>query len=514
MRKPSLPLTAVLVFDWVLILALGASAQATCAQAPTTEKPQSKLTLDSPDAHLVEAFNWAKKQALSYAFDGDPVGPWYEAALPGREAFCMRDVSHQSMGAEALGLDRYTHNMLHRFAENVTESRDWASLWEINRLNLPPATDYKSDDEFWYDLPANFDVVDSCYRMYLWTGDTSYVNDPVFLNFYERTVNDYVARWDLGLDKVMTRKHPMNVRSKTGALTDKFVYFRGLPGYPENRQGYAVSVDLLATQYSAYRGYAFIQALKGNMDVAQSLLKKAAAVKSLVNTTWWNHDTHHFYSTLNKELQLDGEAGSALLYRDIAEDGVKAKAALDDFVAGIKSRPAGVEGQSHHAEILYRYGQPELAYQQMLDLTSQDHSRREYPEVSYSVVGAIVTGTMGINVAPPSPMESLTRGDYVEILVKTLSGLTKQTPWAELRNLPMRRNEISVRHDGIEKTTLTNQSGPSLIWQAEFAGSFPTLLVNGKPLKATAGKEYVDRVTSWVRVPVGAGDAVTVEIPK
>jgi len=31
------------------------------------------------------------------------VGYWYEAALPGREAFCMRDVSHQSIGAETLG---------------------------------------------------------------------------------------------------------------------------------------------------------------------------------------------------------------------------------------------------------------------------------------------------------------------------------------------------------------------------------------------------------------------------
>jgi hypothetical protein len=306
----------------------------------------------------------------------------------------------------------------------------------------------------------------------------------------------------------------MNVRSKTGALSDKFVYFRGLPGYPENRQGYAVSVDLLATQYSAYRGYAFMQAVKGNTDAAGVLLKKADAVKSLVNTAWWSDSTHHFYSTLNKDHQLEGEGSSALLYRDIAEDGTKASIALDDFVAAIKSHPAGVEGQSHHAEILYRYGQPELAYDEMLDLVSENHLRREYPEVSYSVVGAIVTGTMGINVAPPSPVESLTRGDYVEIIVRTLSGLTNQTPWAELRNLPIRRNEVSVRHDGVAKTTFTNQSGPSLIWQAEFPGSFSTLLVNGKPLKATAGKEYVDRVTSWVRVPVGSGDTVTVTTPR
>jgi len=224
----------------------------------------------------------------------------------------MRDVSHQSMGAQALGLAKYTHNMLRRFAENVTDARDWASLWEINRLNLPPATDFKNDNEFWYDLPANFDVLDSCYRMYLWTGDMTYVNDPVFLNFYERTVNDYVERWDLGLDKVMTRKHPMNVRHKTASLEDKFVFFRGLPGYPENRQGYAVSVDLLATQYSAYRGYAFLEAVRGNLEAAEALLKKAEGVKTLVNTTWWDNSHHHFYSLLDKNHQLQGQAGSAL----------------------------------------------------------------------------------------------------------------------------------------------------------------------------------------------------------
>ena len=56
---------------------------------------------------------------MNYAYDGDPVGLWYEAALPGRRAFCMRDVSHQVAGAQALGLSSYTHNMLRHFAENI-----------------------------------------------------------------------------------------------------------------------------------------------------------------------------------------------------------------------------------------------------------------------------------------------------------------------------------------------------------------------------------------------------------
>jgi hypothetical protein len=137
---------------------------------------------------------------MSYVFDGDPVGPWFEAALPGRRAFCMRDVSHQVAGAQALGLSKYTHNMLRRFAENISASKAWCSYWEINYLKRPAPIDFKSDDAFWYNLPANFDVLDACYRMYLWTGDRTYVEDPVFLNFYAHTVTDYVSQRDLGVE--------------------------------------------------------------------------------------------------------------------------------------------------------------------------------------------------------------------------------------------------------------------------------------------------------------------------
>ena len=179
-------------------------AAAGWAQPAAAGKTESKLVLTSSDARLVEGFNWAKKQAMAYVFDGDPVGPWYEAALPGREAFCMRDTAHQAAGAHVLGLARYNLNMLRRFAENVSESKDWCSYWEIDRYNRSAPVDYKNDAEFWYNLPANFDILNACYRMYVWTGDMTYINDPVFLNFYDRTVYEYVDRWDLSLDRIMS----------------------------------------------------------------------------------------------------------------------------------------------------------------------------------------------------------------------------------------------------------------------------------------------------------------------
>lgn len=133
---------------------------------------QSRLEVDSSSAKLVEVFRWARSQAMAYAFDaGDPVGPWYEAVEPGREGFCIRDTCHQALGAQALGLARFNLNMLRRFAENISESKDWCSYWEIDRYNKPAPVDYKNDAEFWYNLPSNFDLLDCCYRMYVWSGD-------------------------------------------------------------------------------------------------------------------------------------------------------------------------------------------------------------------------------------------------------------------------------------------------------------------------------------------------------
>ena len=124
---------------------------------------------------------WAKEKALSYAHDdSDPVGFWYEAALPNREAFCMRDVSHQSVGAEILGLSKHNRNMLLKFAQNISESKDYASYWEIKRYNQPAPVDYESDRDFWYNLPANFDLIFTMNRLFEWTQDSTYIEHPSF----------------------------------------------------------------------------------------------------------------------------------------------------------------------------------------------------------------------------------------------------------------------------------------------------------------------------------------------
>ncbi|MDW5265148.1 MULTISPECIES: hypothetical protein [Acidobacteriaceae] len=469
-----------------------------------TRDAQSELEFDSSDARLVNVFRWAKQEAMSYVFDGDPVGPWYEAALPGRQAFCMRDTSHQADGAQGLGLARYNHNMLRRFAENIAASRDWCSYWEIDRLNRPAPVDYKSDAEFWYNLPANFDVLDACYRMYLWTGDKSYVEDPVFLNFYDRTMNEYVARWSLSPARIM--KRASNIEAPP--------FFRGDPTYEESSRDNLVGIDLLATQYAAYRAYAAIQAIRGNRQAAQKSLQTAAEVKSLINTVWWNDAQGYFYAFFNKQHQFTGRAGADLLYRDAADAGPKTASALQALLATMKTESASaVEAKSHYAEVLYRYGDAEAAYAQMIDLTREGRERREYPEVSYSVIGAMTTGLMGVRVEPTLPLAEIVAGRRFATVVATLPQLTTATGWAELRNLSLEGTVISVRHTGDRRTALTNHGKSPLRWRAAFVGSSNVLAIDGVKVKATADSKYFGRAITWTGVSVPPGETVHVEAP-
>mgnify|MGYP001553144010 CR=1 FL=1 len=207
------------------------------------------VSFTSSDKNLEQAFAWAKDMAMHYKGDStDPAGPWYEAALPSRYAFCMRDVSHQCIGAEILGLSRENYNMFGLFAKNISASKDWCSYWEINKWGKAAPEDYRNDREFWYNLPANFDVLYASWRLYLWTGDRCYINDAAFVNFQQKTVKDYIDRWVLAADSLLTRPiHP----NKDIPLNEKdaFSTCRGLPSYSEGIPNLKTGIDLVAGRY-------------------------------------------------------------------------------------------------------------------------------------------------------------------------------------------------------------------------------------------------------------------------
>jgi len=453
---------------------------------------KGRVTIESSSSVLETGFEWAKSQALSYVSDGnDPVGKWYEAALPGRDAFCMRDVAHQSTGANVLGLQDYNKNMLRRFAENISESKDWCSYWEINKHGNPAPVDYNNDGDFWYNLPANFDVLHCCYRQYLWTGDDDYIHDPVFINFYNRTVCDYVDRWDIDGDGLMEYL-PQYGR-------------RGLPSYNESkeaREKLQTGGDLVAAQYAAYVAYAEIQHLRGKDGLANEYLEKAAQLRDMYNTRWWDEENKRYHAGVLQDhtfYRLYHQEGNFMsLYFGITEKGRKTELALDDLT---RNSPPNVEGKSYLPEILYRFGRNETAYGILCDLMNPDLSRREYPEVSYSVVGSIITGTMGIYP------------DARHRLVSTLPRLSGEVDSITVRNLPLMGTEVTVSHHGCTETVLTNESDSELEWVAKFPVQAGVLIVDGTRLNACRETGSNQHPCSMVKVTVGKKETRKVEIP-
>ncbi len=442
------------------------------------------VVFESSDQRLRTGFDWAKKQALAYVFTGDPVGNWYEASLPGRDAFCMRDVSHQSTGAQVLGLAAFTRNMLSKFASNIAESRDWCTYWEIDKSGHPASVDYKNDRDFWYNLPANFDLLACCYRQYLWTGDPVYLRGPEFQNFYRRTVRDYVARWDKDRD----------------GIPESYTSYghRGIGSYDEDLDRHVLAgADLLAAEAAAFRAYSAIADIRGDSAEAAEYRRKAGSLTRLYNDRWWNPATSRFYRAMLQDRTFYDAGNGAIseLWFGIAEPGAKLERSLDAVSA------SNVETSSYLPEIAYRYGRDDAGYKFVLQLTDPSLKRREYPEVSYAVVGAVAQGLMGITP------------DARHRTIETRSHLTVETAWASIANVPVFDNEITVRHDGKRESRFTNQRGPSVQWKAAFPGRRKVLLVDGKRRQAAPSLTPEGAQQSAVTVEVKPGATHTVRLP-
>jgi len=446
----------------------------------------SPLELETPDAKLAAAFAWAKGQALDYVFPAaaydDPVGDWYEAALPSRFAFCMRDVSHQANGAHVLGLAAFNRNMLGKFAGGISPSRDFCSYWEIDKWDRPAPVDYKNDRDFWYNLPANFDVLDACWRQYLWTGDKDYVGNAAFLEFYRRTIKDYIEAWDKDGDGIPEH------RSAYGN--------RGLGGYDEGpfSDRTRFGADLLAVEARAFESSAAIFDVRGEVAEARRLRGRAAALRSRYAAGWWNESRGQYadFALADGSLAFEGQfwGGVFPLYFGLLPAGPRRDATLRRILA---REPEGIEVESYLPEVFYRYGREEAAYAEILALSDPGKFRREYPEVPFAVIGAMATGLMGITP------DARTR------TVETRSGLTDATAWAELRSVPVFDQVIDVRHDGRRRTSLTIRSGGDLIWKAVFEGVREELEIDGAAHRASRGADEAGRPISWVTVKMTAG---------
>jgi hypothetical protein len=462
----------------------GEEATRNVEKAPQQEQPLGLVELSSSYDALDAGFDWAKAQALVYVFEGDPVGKWYEAALPGREAFCMRDVSHQALGALALGLAEHTKNMMRKFAENIAESRDWCSYWEINRYDAPAPVDYRSDEDFWYNLPANFDVIQSCYRVYEWTGDEDYLNDPVLRAFYRHSLTDYVSAWDSDGDGIMESAESNG--------------YRGIPTYWEGWGPRALTGgDLVAAQFAANLAYANMLSLRGEAAEAGAFGREAERLRRFYNDAWWNAELGRFYTAIVQDGRFDTTHIPLLqimpLYFGIVEPGARRESLVGNLAAG-----AIVEVNAYLPEVYYQNGRNEEAFLHLMAQLDPGLQRREYPEVSFTAIGVIARYLMGIN-----PIAS-------QSVIETKPGLPEDVTWARIEHVPALRNTVSVHHVGWTETRFVNESGEAVRWRAILPGSHDMLDVDGRRTAATTRYTEWGAAESHVLIEVEAGEERTV----
>ena len=462
--------------------------------------PRGSVTLSTSDARLQETFDWAKRTALGYAHDGtDPVGYWYEAALPGREAFCMRDVSHQSIGGEILGLSRHNFNMMYKFAVNISEAKDWCSYWEMNRYDKPAPVDYADDKDFWYTLTASPDVVQTCYRLYEWTGNKEYLTNPALEDFYEKSLTVYLDRWKLNPDELMSRPRRTHTENPPGANA-RFQQVRGIPSYVEAAGGFTCGVDLVSALYAGCKAYGEMLSVRGQKEKAAQFLGKAQIYKTLIKEKWWNERKGLFETFVmpGGEFRDNVQAINGLTYViwfRAASEPARTKAVLDLLM----KRPCNIENRSHYPYLLYRGHRPEDAYHVLLSL--KDMKRSAYPEVSFGVMEGIVAGLMGVR-------PSATRG-----VVQTLPQLTPATEWAEVVAVPVLGTIIGVRHEGTAKSMFINSGNSTVKWQASFYGDHRTIKVNNREMDAESATDGTGNRYAFVEVEVSPNKKVTASTP-
>ncbi|TWF45163.1 hypothetical protein FHW36_1011090 [Chitinophaga polysaccharea] len=472
-----------------LLLLMIASYSCTQAQTPAV--------FTSSDSAMQRAYEWAGGMVRHYQGNpADPVGPWYEAALPSRMAFCMRDVAHQTIGATIYGLAKENRNMIGAFARHISAKKDWCSYWEINKYGKPAPEDYRNDTAFWYNLNANFDILSACWRLYQWTGDTSYITDPVLVNFFEKTANEYIRQWTLQSDSLLTRPLHPNASSPFNQQ-DNFHVCRGLPSYVENVADLKMGVDLIATIYRGLLSYAAILKARGNAVKAAQLAQTAARYQQQIEEVWWNEQQARYYTWYNSNGKFgNGEGAVFLLWFDALKDSARSRATIAQLTAGTWN----VETTSYLPVILFKQGYWQKASEYILQLTDPGTPRREYPEVSFAVLEAIVRGLMGIE--PDAVAKRITT------LYRAKSGSR-----ASIKNLRVLHTTIAVNH-APQETVLRNTGKNAFLWKAAFAGEYHTIRINNIIMPARHEVDNNGNMISYVEVMAKGNKTLDAKIGK
>ncbi|USD33078.1 MULTISPECIES: hypothetical protein [Vibrio] len=483
-----------------------------------------QVMVSSSNTKLQESFDWAMEKTRQFVMTGqhdlinrdennnDGTGsadylPSYWAGYFDRTAFYSRDFLHQSAGAKLAGLERENFAMFKTFAKHSTESRKWYTLWAINFDGSPHLIDYEDDDWFVREVPAQFEFLEKAWEQYLWTGDRRYIEDKDLWRFYTKVMTDYISLHD--------DQDPNGIAEGYGGI------FEGSATYNERGEFPIEAGDGIGSQYQATVAYAAMLNARDEYSASREWQQKAQQLKNFFNQQWSIADPEKTLDNYVNIVQKDGlrlndfgkENSWFMPMKLITEPGERNDRYLDfiaqslgDGIGSTPDAPNNIEAYSYIPETYFPYNRNEEAWkwmQYIMDMKDLPHERPtqgtngDYPEISFTFIANTIEGLMGVK---PNAADSH---------VITASHLTEDIDWLAVDYLPIGEHEVALRHDGTNKSTLTNNNHKPLTWEAWFYGEHSTLLVNGKPVQAKH-KVVNGLQVSYVQVEVLGKESHTV----
>ncbi|WP_405016311.1 NPCBM/NEW2 domain-containing protein [Kitasatospora sp. NBC_00070] len=465
--------------------------------------PTSTLTIDSPNAALNDGFNWGKDRALGMTFyPGNPMmghepewwrlkdathqenQPGYWGAYTSRESYYNRDISHQSDGAHALGLDTETFSMLKTFAGDASKpgQNGWP-LW----AHSPTGAMYYIDGTGFRELPSPFNLMTKAYKQYQWTGNADWINDPTLAAYYDSTMGPFLASHEVTWNDANPAAEQPVSRKQSGEYTATFFEFPN--------ENLVSAADSLGYQYQSMLAYAEILKAKGDTAGGAKWADRAQRVRNQFEAKWWDSSNNRYMR--GKDAAGTGysswghEASFLMMLTGLGDYGSRTSGYLD-FIAANDDN-LNVEATSYLPEMYYQYNRSAEGWAWLKKLMAGKDS---YPEISFLAVSNTIDGMMGVQ--PDAPHDK----------VATVSRLTSDTPWVEIDHLKVGDNDLKLKHIGTTASALTNNSGGTVNWEAQFYGTPATITVNGVA-RTPQTKSLYGQTVSYVTVPVSAGGSVT-----
>lgn len=452
------------------------------------------LTVQSPSDVLNDGFAWARALALSYVQTGRPgYLPCYWAGLLDRRSFYIRDYVHQAAGAHLLGMRAENLAMLRAFAASATAARQWYPVWNIGFGGEVFHMDYHHDGNFVREIPMTFELVETGYQLYRWTGDERYVRDGSLWDYYTHAVTDFIALHNRRGDGVATEGGAPG-RSKASARTTRATTADQ-------------AADGIGCQYQALLAYAAMQRARGETAAGEKTTRRARELWQHFQTKWWlGKEQTYARGMIPSGRLVTGFLDMTNIYlvaKELAEPGPRCEAQLNLIERKMPYVPGGaapcsstdhLESRSYLPQLFFACGRDETGWKRLVDIMA---TRSDYPEIPFTVIGHVVEGLMGCSAGAP------------QHALSTLSHLPAALGWCEAAHIPVGEHMVSLRHDGSGSSVLTHEAGPGpLAWEAQFAGTLATIKVNGVAVPATQ-KLIHGRTVSSVTTPVEVGQRAT-----